>query len=211
MRLFTLLITLFCFFNIYSQERLLDPLAEYRYGTIAGEEYWIFDDSKAGNPYSRNEIIWSYSGAPASAQECAKKGYAQLISWLENPDSIISQYLKLIGESGGVTSFFLWTNDYSIKKAVIKGQNPRSARIWNWEDMFLKYESTVLPNGECVIPKKDDVISTLEKMAYQQEEERRNNLNVVQRIFDGPRSKKFQHQLDQINLMISRERGATGQ
>ena len=33
---------------------------EGEYVAIVGEEYWVFDDDKSGNPYSRGEVVWSY-------------------------------------------------------------------------------------------------------------------------------------------------------
>lgn len=205
-----LLISFILHFSLYADDDLI-VAREYKYSSIAGDEYWVFDDSKPGNPYSRNEIIWSFNAAPKSAQECARTGFKQLNRWLENSDSIVSKYLKLIGELGGVTTFYLWTNDYSVKNAVRKGANPRPARIWVWEEMFIKYESTVLTNGECRIPKESEVISSLANFAQKYEEERINNLNFVQRIFDGPRSKKFKIEFNELNQATGNESGVTGQ
>ncbi len=174
------------------------PTFDGKYGTIVGEEYWIFDDNKEGSPYSRHEVIWSYEEAPSAAQACAKKGHAQLKSWLADEHSIVSKYLKVIGSSGGVTSFFMWTNDYQTMNAKNKGLFPREARVWNWEDMFLKYESTVLPSGECVIPKFSEVTESLRLIAEKQEEKRKSELNIIQRIFDGNRSRIFEQQIIEI-------------
>ena len=51
-----------------------------------------------------------------------------------------------------------------------KGQAPRNASVWNWEDMFLKYESTVHSDGRCAIPNEEDVINSLRTIAENQEE-----------------------------------------
>ena len=179
------------------------PYFEGGAGVIVGEEYWVFDDSKEGSPYSRNEIIWDHGDAPKDAQKCAKKGYAQLRRWLEKKDSVISKYLSLIESTGGTTNFFLWTNDYKTLNAKRKSINARASRVWNWEGMFLKYESTLMPDGQCNIPDKEDVIESLEEIAYAQEKARRNDLNFIQRIFDGKRRKKFKNKITEIQNIPS--------
>ena len=114
---FVLLFLLFCH-QSYSDEYF--PFFDGKHGAVVGEEYWIFDDAKEGSPYSRNEIIWSYDSAPSAAQKCAKKGHAQLKKWLKDSNSVVSQYLKVIKFAGGVTNFYLWTNDYSTMNAERK-------------------------------------------------------------------------------------------
>ena len=98
-----------------------------------------------------------------------KGGHAQLKKWLKDSNSVVSQYLKVIKFAGGVTNFYLWTNDYSTMNAERKGQAPRNASVWNWEDMFLKYESTVHSDGRCAIPNEEDVINSLRTIAENQE------------------------------------------
>lgn len=184
--------------SVSARAESFNPTFDGKHGTIFGEEYWVFDDTKEGNPYSRHEVIWSYEEAPSAAQKCAKKGHAQLKSWLADENSIVSKYLKIIGNSGGVTNFFMWTNDYQTMNAKDKGRHHREARVWNWEDMFLKYESTVLPSGECLIPKESAVIESLLLIAERQEEKRKSELNFIQRIFDGNRSRSFERQIIEV-------------
>ena len=191
------------------------------YGAIVGEEYWIFDDSKSGNPYSRGEVVWSYDGAPAVAQKCAELGHKQLKSWLENSDSIVSKYLKIIGESGGPTQFFLWTNDFQTNKATrkfedekIQKENGRKKRplasVWNYLDGLLKYESSITPDGECHIPKESEVIESLDYLSNYFEDKRKSELNFIQRIFDGKRSRKFKSNISEVRESRALETGNGG-
>jgi hypothetical protein len=193
-----ILILLFSLGTASGDENQEFPYFEGEAGVIVGEEYWVFDDTKDGSPYSRNEIIWDHDDAPKDAQKCAKKGYAQLRSWLEKKDSVISKYLNLIENTGGTTNFFLWTNDYKTLNAKRKSINARASRVWNWEGMFLKYESTLTPDGQCKIPNREEVIESLEEIAYAQEKTRRSDLNFIQRIFDGKRRKKFKNKITEI-------------
>ena len=60
----------FVIFNISAKEILLTK-TEFGDASIAGEEYWIFDDKKEGNPYSRHDVIWSFDESPKRVRKCA--------------------------------------------------------------------------------------------------------------------------------------------
>lgn len=209
MKLFIFCLSILLSYQSFSEDYF--PFFGGEHGTIVGEEYWVFDDSKEGSPYSRNEIIWNFSSAPSAAQKCAKEGHAQLIKWLGDKNSVVTKYLKVIDYAGGVTNFYLWTNDYSTLQAENKGKRPREASVWNWENMFLKYESTVHVDGRCSIPNEEDVINSLRNIAEKQEEKRRGDLNFIQRIFDGERSRSFDQQLTDIQNSGDHNQSSTAQ
>jgi len=139
-------------------ERLLEQV-DFGEINISGEEYWVFDDAKEGNPYSRREIIWSYSAAPTKAQECAKKSYDQLRDWLNDKNSAVYKAMLAHKAAGGVSSLFFWVNDYT--KAPQKARAPRRNQIWIWQESLIKYESTLLPDGRCFTPPESQIVDFL--------------------------------------------------
>ncbi len=135
-------------------------------GYIGGMEYWPFDDSIPGSPYP-DRVLWSYEEGSKAAQECMLKGNKQLVKWLEDSQSPVSVALKEYSEIGGESSFFLWTNDYT-KAPTQAARGTRKSRVWWWSGSgsetsgWLKYESTVLPDGTCQNPKEEQIVSYLE-------------------------------------------------
>ena len=217
-----------------------------RHGEIVGEEYWLFDDKKKGDPSERpcgdqsgstyNDIIWKFDnynalgtskgdieyhsnkvGCPNYrrmatdktkevsdlSKACISKGHKQLKDWLADENSTMSKYLKLIDEIKGITSFYLWVNDYHTYKSHKKGLSAREASVWYWDadDLygFIKYEVTILPDGTCEIPQKEKVFESMENIIFHQEKKNRENMNFVKRIFNLNRAKKLKKKIEDIN------------
>lgn len=133
---------------------------------IGGMEYWPFDDSIPGSPYP-DRVLWSYEEGSDAAKSCMLKGNKQLVGWLKDPQSPVAVALKEYSAIGGESSFFLWTNDYT-KAPSQAARGTRKSRVWWWSGSgsetsgWLKYESTVLPDGKCQIPKEEQIVSYLE-------------------------------------------------
>ena len=172
------------------------------------EVIWSYDEWSAlgTNQYTppyyplncRKEIPESKNKIKNESKECVMKGHQRLKRWLMQEDSIISKYLKLIKDLGGTTDFYFWANDYQTENAIYKSKRPRRASVWNYEDIFLKFEIVILPNGTCLIPKKEGVIETLDLIAHHFEDKRKKDLNFVQRIFDVGRGKDFKKTIYEI-------------
>lgn len=142
-----------------------------RYGNIGpayigGMEFWPFDDSIPGSPYP-DRVLWSYGEGSDPAKACMLKGNKQLVKWLEDPQSPVAVALKEYAEIGGTSSFFQWTNDYT-KAPSQAARGTRKSRVWWWSGSgsetsgWLKYESTVLPDGTCQNPQEEQIVSYLE-------------------------------------------------
>ncbi len=133
---------------------------------IGGMEYWPFDDEIPGSPYP-DRVLWSYGEGSDAAQKCMLQGNKLLVSWLEDEQSPVAQALEEYSAIGGESSFFMWTNDYT-KAPQQAARGMRKSKVWWWSGSgsetsgWLKFESTVLPDGTCQNPKEEQIVSYLE-------------------------------------------------
>lgn len=134
---------------------------------IGGLEYWPFDDARPGSPYP-DRVLWEHEEGSPKAQECMIQASRRLATWLEDTDSAVYGKLKELKRRGGPAQFWLWTNDYT--KAPQQAQNGmRRSHVWHWcqehvtpDCGWLKFESTVGPDGVCKMPEAAQVASYLE-------------------------------------------------
>ena len=75
--------------------------------------------------------------------------------------------------------------------------------IFDYEDIFLKFEIVILPNGTCLIPEEKEVVESLDRIAHHFEDKRKKDLNFVQRVFDGGRGQGFKKSIYEIREGIS--------
>tara|TARA_R110000868_G_scaffold132380_3_gene343221 strand:+ start:42629 stop:43249 length:621 start_codon:yes stop_codon:yes gene_type:complete len=133
---------------------------------IGGMEYWPFDDSIPGSPYP-DRVLWSYEEGTDAAKKCMLQGNKLLVSWLEDASHPVTKALKEYKEIGGSADFFMWTNDYT-KAPSQAARGMRKARVWWWSGSgsdtsgWLKFESTVLPDGTCTNPKPEQIVTYIE-------------------------------------------------
>ena len=169
-------------------------------GTAEGDKRYHSNKSKCPNykeiPMAKTEKVSDLSKA------CIDKGHQQLKAWLADENSTMSKYLKLIGEIEGNTNFYFWVNDYHTYESHRKGMSPREARVWYWDADalygFIKYEVTILSDGTCLIPKKEEVFDSMENIILYQEEKNRSNMNFVKRIFNLNRAQKLKKEIEDI-------------
>jgi len=135
--------------------------------SIDGVEYWPFDDAQPGSPYP-DRILWDYAEGSTPAKACMLAANRQLVSWLEDTNSDVYLKLRELKHRGGPSRFWMWTNDYT--KAPQQAQNGmRRAHVWHWCQQhvspdcgYLKFESTVRPDGSCALPQAEQVSSYLQ-------------------------------------------------
>ncbi len=142
---------------------------------IGGLEYWPFIDNKP-LPYPTG-IVWSHKEAAeknmTAAMECMVKASKRLTTWLRDTDSPVYGKLKELKRRGGPSQFFMWTNDYT-KGPQLAQNGMRPASVWHWcSDTadyesdpacgWLKFESTVGPDGACKMPEAAQVTSFLQQ------------------------------------------------
>lgn len=123
---------------------------------IGGLEFWPFDDAISTSPYP-DRIIWNFNaGASKEVEACFLKANKKLVSWLRKPEGLVYKELHEIKALGGKADFYMWTNDYL--KAPLMTATARKARVWHWNPStrpdggWLKFESTLMPNGICLTP-----------------------------------------------------------
>lgn len=134
---------------------------------IGGLEYWPFDDAQPGSPYP-DRVLWNHEEGSPQAQACMIKASRRLTTWLEDTQSVVYGKLRELKRRGGPSQFWMWTNDYT--KAPQQAQNGmRRSHVWHWCDQhvtpdcgWLKFESTVGPDGSCSMPEEEQVASYLE-------------------------------------------------
>lgn len=132
---------------------------------IGGMEYWPFDDSIPGSPYP-DRVLWSYDEGSSAAKKCMLEANKKLVGWLKDESHPVYKALVHYREIGGTPDFFMWTNDYT--KAPQQASRARRNRVWWWSGSssetsgWLKFESTVLPDGTCKTPEAEQVVSYLE-------------------------------------------------
>lgn len=134
---------------------------------IGGLEYWPFDDTQPGSPYP-DRVLWEHQEGSPQAQACMIQASRRLTTWLEDTQSVVYGKLKELKRRGGPSQFWMWTNDYT--KAPQQAQNGmRRSHVWHWCDQhvtpdcgWLKFESTVGPDGVCSMPEEQQVASYLE-------------------------------------------------
>jgi hypothetical protein len=106
-------IVLFLPATSFGEDLTFNSFVSGKYGQIVGDEYFIYsDDWRIGRVHTFDQLEAKKPGL-----ECARKGFKELKGWLEDEDSTISKYLKILKELGGSTSFYLWTNDYRANVA----------------------------------------------------------------------------------------------
>ncbi|MBH48986.1 MAG: hypothetical protein CME71_12530 [Halobacteriovorax sp.] len=133
---------------------------------IGGMEYWPFDDAIPGSPYP-DRVLWSYGEGSDLAKKCMLQGNQLLVSWLKDDNHPVTKALKEYKEIGGTADFFMWTNDYS-KAPAQAARGMRKSHVWWWSGSgsdtsgWLKFESTVSPDGTCSNPKPEQIVSYLE-------------------------------------------------
>ena len=175
-----------------------------KYGTIVAEEYWIYKTHKMtgsidSTDYNERHVEYGSELASKESLACLKKGHKQLQGWLEDEKSKVSRSLQVLKENGGTTNFFMWINDYHRNKAKVIDGDPSAPRFYMWRNTFIKYISTLLPNGDCLIPSEKGVISDLSDIIIQREKERLQDLNFIQRIFNGDRTSKLKKKINEIH------------
>lgn len=134
---------------------------------IGGLEYWPFDDARPGSPYP-DRVLWEHEEGSPKAQECMVQASRRLVTWLEDTESVVHGKLIELKRRGGPSQFWMWTNDYT--KAPQQAQNGmRRSHVWHWcqehvtpDCGWLKFESTVGPDGVCKLPEAAQVASYLE-------------------------------------------------
>ena len=92
----------------------------------------------------------------------------RLASWLEDTQSPVYEKLKELKRRGGPSQFWLWTNDYT-KAPLQAASGMRRAHVWHWCEEhtspdcgWLKFESTVSPEGVCKMPEAQQVSTYLQ-------------------------------------------------
>src|SRR5690606_35135240 len=132
---------------------------------IGGMEYWTFDDSIPGSPYP-DRVLWNFEEGSDAAKKCMLEANKKLVSWLKDEEHPVNKALVHYKEIGGTADFFMWTNDYT--KAPAQAARARRNRVWWWSgssnetDGWLKFESTVMPDGTCKTPEAEQIVSYLE-------------------------------------------------
>jgi len=132
---------------------------------IGGMEYWPFDDSIPGSPYP-DRVLWNYEEGSDAAKKCMLEANKKLVGWLKDEEHPVNKALVHYKEIGGTADFFMWTNDYT--KAPQQAAHARRNRVWWWSGNgdetsgWLKFESTVLPDGTCKTPEAEQIVSYLE-------------------------------------------------
>jgi hypothetical protein len=134
---------------------------------IDGLEYWPFDDSIEGSPYPER-VLWKFELGSKEAKACMLKSSTLLTSWLEDTHSPVYEKLKELKRRGGPSQFWMWTNDYT-KAPVLAASVMRRAHVWHWcsepstpDCGWLKFESTVGPDGVCKMPEAQEVSNFLQ-------------------------------------------------
>jgi len=205
-----LIFFLLLYFQIALSENRVDkdhPFFGGEYGGILGEEFWVYDDAKSGNPYSRNEVIWSYEEAPDVSRNCGLKAHHNLKTWLKDPNSRVYKSVKTLRNNNIPTTFFVWTDDYRTNLAVNKeSKNGQSSKLWLYEKSLIKFVSSVNSQGICEIPSEEKTLRELEKIAIKFEEDRRKDMNFIIRIFDKDRAPKMKKEFESIKGSNNLER-----
>lgn len=137
--------------------------------TIGGEEVWPFIDGQP-RPYP-NGVIWNINdeNVPQVIRECMKTASEVLANWVTNPHDPIHKALINAAQYDVPTTFFLWTNDYTRGEQWMQ-TGYRKAQSWNWQNSFLKWESTVdFANAQgvevCNVPVKEEVFAMINEEA----------------------------------------------
>jgi hypothetical protein len=134
---------------------------------IGGLEYWPFNDAQPGSPYP-NRVLWEHEEGSPKAQECMIESSRRLTTWLEDTQSPVYEKLRELKRRGGPSRFWMWTNDYT--KAPQQAQSGmRRSHVWHWcsehtspDCGWLKFESTVTPDGVCKMPEALQVATYLQ-------------------------------------------------
>lgn len=139
---------------------------------LSGSEYWpVYGTTPFKYP---DDVLWGFKGeendygkpTPASdiAQKCARQAYDKLGALLESPTA----ELKKVKSLGATSRFFLWTNDNS---KADPSNNMRPSRMWHWNSGpkdyskgYWKWESTVTPDGKCLVPDLNQAKQELTKV-----------------------------------------------
>ncbi len=133
-----------------------------------------------------------------AAMDCMVKASKRLTTWLRDTDSPVYGKLKELKRRGGPSQFFMWTNDYT-KGPQLAQNGMRPARVWHWcsdparyesdpDCGWLKFESTVGPDGACKMPEAAQVENFLQqKIDSLQEPLQPEGTEAADNVFDGGR------------------------
>jgi hypothetical protein len=141
---------------------------------IGGEEIWPFVDGQP-HPYP-SAVVWDVNDGrvPQVVRNCMKSSSELLANWVTNPHDPVHKALVNAKVYGVPTAFFLWTNNYTQGQNWMQN-NYRRARSWNWQDSYLKFESTVdFLNASgvevCHFPDKQETFTMINREARRKAE-----------------------------------------
>jgi hypothetical protein len=144
---------------------------------LDGAEYWPYIANR--EPDVPADLLWGFypqqgevfegevtrASATAAAVACAEQSYAALREVFGNPPPLLRRAIEL----GASTRFYLWLNDYS--RASQPFPTPmRLSRFWYWQRRpavvgrvpgFWKWETTLLQDGQCLIPNAEQITDAL--------------------------------------------------
>ena len=152
---------------------------------LAGAEYWPYI-GKDEIEYP-DEVLWGFypekgvippgetEANPESARPeaiaCAQQAFTALQVFLASDPPKLREIVELGESKGFVPRFYLWTNDYGAA-ADPYPPGVREARLWYWKRKepappkppgYWKWESSLLQNGACTIPRGEQIEQYLEQ------------------------------------------------
>ena len=140
---------------------------------LAGAEYWPYRGNKKPDYpadvlwgfYPEKDVVFEGDKSPAAATpeaiECAERSYAALRTWAASPPKAFHQAVN----QGRSSRFYLWINDYS-KANTPWPHDIRPNKFWYWQRNptvrgrvpgYWKWETTLTPEGKCLIPALDQI------------------------------------------------------
>ncbi len=159
------LILIFASITCFAQSYREPPRTGYFFGDaqILGIEFWLYRDDQP--PPSEGKFTMEFS--KKSARKCMHDSYDLLKSWLNEPEHPLAKLVTERKSLGGDIKFFLWVNDYEKGQSFLNRQ--RTSKVWWWSSDgsykkgLFKFESSALPDGSCIMPKEEQVISYFEE------------------------------------------------
>ncbi|MGE0549060.1 MAG: hypothetical protein AB7O24_16435 [Kofleriaceae bacterium] len=146
---------------------------------LAGAEYWPY--SGTAEIRYPEEVLWGFypekgvvpegetepnpDSARPEAIACAKTAFAALRAFVSSDPPKLHKIVELGASQGFVPRFYLWTNDYG-RAAEPYPPGVREARLWYWKRKtpdparppgYWKWESSLTQQGECKIPRPEQI------------------------------------------------------
>lgn len=148
---------------------------------LSGAEYWPYRGDEP--PSYPADILWGFypekgvvfdgvpaaESATAAAVDCAERSYEALRTWAH---SVPQAFWDAVAQ-GRTSRFFLWVNDYSEASESFPHE-VRPGRFWYWERRpavlgrvpgYWKWETTLTPDGRCLIPEPAQIDAYLADLA----------------------------------------------